>query len=206
MAKHERVALLINNLGGTSPLELGVVCHAAMTYCTDSLQLRVDRVVSGTLMTSIAMAGVSVTILRLGDHAEETLSAFDYEVNAPGWPRTVAEACCVAPELPLASSDGDRVEVYDLNTMNSTSLVTRNVLITVAKKLIMAAPKLSALDAISGDGDCGYTLASGFEVVLVRCGVSEEGQVCRNEPFVFEGYCVLSKIDPFVHPSSSHLG
>ncbi|XP_078729197.1 triokinase/FMN cyclase [Lampetra fluviatilis] len=81
----ERVALMVNNLGGTSHLELGVIAREAARQ----LGLRgvmVERSYVGTFMTALAMAGVSLTVMRL-DHKGIRLHCLDVDTNAPSWPR-----------------------------------------------------------------------------------------------------------------------
>ena len=50
----------------------------------DSVGLRVDRVVYGSLMTSLEMAGVSLTLLKLQPGWDKLI---DLHATAPGWPR-----------------------------------------------------------------------------------------------------------------------
>ena len=63
----QRVALLLNNLGGTSTLELQVVLADVLEELVDVRGLQVDRVYFGSMMTSLAMAGVSATLLHLDE-------------------------------------------------------------------------------------------------------------------------------------------
>ena len=80
---------MVNNLGGTSNLELGIVANAAIKYLSewegqcsvstfthpvaDRLKLKVVRVYMGALMTSLEMAGVSLTLLRVQADWKECL-------------------------------------------------------------------------------------------------------------------------------------
>ncbi|EDO48638.1 predicted protein, partial [Nematostella vectensis] len=61
----DHIALVINNLGGTSNLELNIVARAAIKYLVQSKGVSVDRVLMGSLMTSLEMAGVTLTLLQL---------------------------------------------------------------------------------------------------------------------------------------------
>lgn len=78
----ERVALLVNNLGSATALEMGVACRAAVRCLTDpgraggALVLR--RVWVGTFMTSLDMKGVSLSVMRLGAD-----SALEAALDAP---------------------------------------------------------------------------------------------------------------------------
>ena len=61
--------------------------HASMLVClsvlVDKMELRVERVVCGSLMTSLEMAGVSLTLLKL----------------QPGWDQYIG-MCCVCVQSP----------------------------------------------------------------------------------------------------------
>ncbi|XP_032823248.2 triokinase/FMN cyclase [Petromyzon marinus] len=85
LRRGEHVALMVNNLGGTSHLELGVIAREA----AEQLGVRgvvVERSYVGTFMTALAMAGVSLTVMRL-DHEGIRLHCLDADTNAPSWPR-----------------------------------------------------------------------------------------------------------------------
>ncbi|KAF0302638.1 Triokinase/FMN cyclase [Amphibalanus amphitrite] len=89
-----KVALLVNSLGGLSDVELRVVTAAAVT----ELRRRGAEVVrcrAGRLITSLAMSGVSLTVLNVCDPeledgtapvtAEQLLEWLDASASAPGW-------------------------------------------------------------------------------------------------------------------------
>ena len=91
------VALVVNNLGGTSNLELSIMANGAIRYlgeplhfhdvivldglsalCShlivvDKMQVKVTRVYMGSLMTSLEMAGISLTLLKLKQKWDEYL-------------------------------------------------------------------------------------------------------------------------------------
>ncbi|KAG2424502.1 hypothetical protein HYH02_015172 [Chlamydomonas schloesseri] len=111
-ASAPRLALLVNNLGGTPPLELSLVAGAALTAARADLGAVVDRVYVGPFMTSLDMAGMSLTLLSydmdpeaaLQEAAAEPgskedaasassssswahlLQLLDDPTSAPGWP------------------------------------------------------------------------------------------------------------------------
>ena len=76
------VALLVNNLGGTPDLEMGVFCHSLLAT---PLGRRAKYVLGpAKLMTALDMKGVSVSVLPLDDALEAALTA---DCDAPAWPR-----------------------------------------------------------------------------------------------------------------------
>jgi len=76
-----RVALLLNNLGGVTQLEMGVLTRALLSAAR-AHGLCVERLLAGAYMTSLDMRGFSVSVLELDD---ELLSLLDASTSAPGW-------------------------------------------------------------------------------------------------------------------------
>lgn len=70
----DRVALMINGLGGTPPSELYVLYRRAAQRCKDA-GLDIVRNYVGEYCTSLEMAGASLTLLRLDDQLEDLLAA-----------------------------------------------------------------------------------------------------------------------------------
>ncbi|MCX7676552.1 MAG: dihydroxyacetone kinase subunit DhaK, partial [Alteraurantiacibacter sp.] len=70
----DRVALMINGLGGTPPAELYVVYNKAAKLAAEA-GLTIARNYVGEYCTAIEMAGVSLTMLKLDDELEKLLAA-----------------------------------------------------------------------------------------------------------------------------------
>jgi len=70
----DRVALMINGLGGTPPSELYILYRRAATRCKEA-GLDIVRNYVGEYCTSLEMAGASLTLLRLDDELESLLAA-----------------------------------------------------------------------------------------------------------------------------------
>ncbi|TKS93019.1 Triokinase/FMN cyclase [Collichthys lucidus] len=68
----DSVVVCVNNLGALSCLEMAVVTRAAI-ICLESRGVEVARVMSGSFMTSLEMAGVSLTLMKAN---QETLRLF----------------------------------------------------------------------------------------------------------------------------------
>src|SRR5690606_28383142 len=99
-ATGEPVALLVNGLGATPPMELAVVARAALARLR-ALGLMVERAWCGNFMTAIEMPGVSLTVLSLGGGARDLL---DDDAKAPAWPGDgrigAARHVIAAPRMP----------------------------------------------------------------------------------------------------------
>ncbi|MEQ2232055.1 hypothetical protein ILYODFUR_007149 [Ilyodon furcidens] len=146
--------LCVNNLGALSCLEMAVVTRAAIT-CLESRGVVVARVMSGSFMTSLEMAGVSLTLMRANP---ETLRLFDAKTSAPAWPN-LSTACVSgrsyiteAPAMSMRPQD-------DKHSQGPLSPVMRKVLDRICSTLLEKQEELNSLDRAAGDGDCGNTHA-----------------------------------------------
>jgi len=142
-AKGNTVAI-VNNLGSTTPLEMSVLTHA-LTEAGMATHL----IGPAPLMTSLDMHGFSVSILNATPKEHEALAA---PVAMPAWPE-MAEA--VKPPV-VGLPDG----LTPIEPIPSKNDRTRGIVENVADLLISAEDRLNALDAKSGDGDTGSTLAT----------------------------------------------
>lgn len=138
-----RVALL-NNLGSTTPLEMAVLAHALA-------EAGIAQQVIGPapMMTSLDMHGFSVSVIEVSD---EELAALAAPVPMPAWPGMNRIVAVQVAHLP----DG----LTPIEPIPSVNARTRATLEHVADLLIAAENKLNELDAKSGDGDTGSTLAT----------------------------------------------
>ncbi|MEM9427076.1 MAG: dihydroxyacetone kinase subunit DhaK, partial [Pseudomonadota bacterium] len=135
---------LMNNLGSTTPLEMSVLCHALA-----EAGVVTHMIGPAPMMTSLDMHGFSVSVLPA---TEGDLAALAAPVPMPAWPG-LAEVAPVKVE-PLPDGLAPKAPVP------SADPVTRLILEQVADLLIAAEADLNALDAKSGDGDTGSTLAT----------------------------------------------
>lgn len=135
---------IVNNLGSTTPLEMSVLTHAL----TESGM--VDQIIGpAPLMTSLDMHGFSVSIMDATPAEHAALAA---QVPMPAWPG-MAE---VSAPLVVGLPDG----LTPIEPIPSKNEKTRDVIEKVADLLISAEAQLNELDAKSGDGDTGSTLAT----------------------------------------------
>ncbi len=143
MGKGTQVALL-NNLGSTTPLEMSVLAH-------ELAKSGIAQHVIGPapMMTSLDMHGFSVSLLPVDDGQMAALMA---PVALPGWPGVHAIGKARMTSLP----DG----LTPIEPIPSANAATRATIEHVADLLIAAEGALNELDAKSGDGDTGSTLAT----------------------------------------------
>jgi len=79
-ARGDEVLAFVNGMGGTPLMELYIV-YGALSRLLDSRGIRIARNLVGSYMTSLEMAGCSITLLRLDD---ELTVLWDAPVNTPG--------------------------------------------------------------------------------------------------------------------------
>uniref|UniRef100_A0A8C5BT84 Triokinase/FMN cyclase n=1 Tax=Gadus morhua TaxID=8049 RepID=A0A8C5BT84_GADMO len=158
------VVLCVNNLGALSCLEMAVVTRAALSTL-EARGVVVARVMSGSFMTSLEMAGVSLSLMRVDP---EVLRLFDAKTSAPAWPNL--SSVCVSsrqytvepPALPLATSS---LWVCLFCSPGPLSPVMRSALQRISSALLDRQEELNALDRASGDGDCGNTHAQAARAI-----------------------------------------
>jgi dihydroxyacetone kinase len=154
------VVLLVNNLGGTAVMELAIVARHAIALL-EGRGYRVERVYSGTFLSALEMAGVSLSILPVDD---ARLAQLDAPTDAFAWPNAATRPRCRTPAaVPLSSPPTERTR-QEPRTPRGRHL--EMALRACARVLIEAAPRLTELDQAVGDGDLGISLERGAQAVL----------------------------------------
>ncbi|NWX94439.1 TKFC cyclase, partial [Nothoprocta pentlandii] len=150
----DSVVLVVNNLGGLSYLELGIVAGAAVR-ALESRGVRVSRAMVGSFMTALEMAGVSLTLMLVD---EELLRLIDAKTTAVAWPNlAAAPATSQREEVPAPQEDVETVQPEPSTGPGGQR--ARLVLEHVCSALLRMEDKLNELDRAAGDGDCGHTHA-----------------------------------------------
>ncbi|NXC36512.1 TKFC cyclase, partial [Campylorhamphus procurvoides] len=154
------VVLLVNNLGGLSCLELGIVAGAAVRSL-ESRGIRIARALVGSFMTALEMAGVSLTLLVVD---EELLQLLDAKTTAMAWPNIpMGPATSRREEVP-APVDVPGNPLDEAGTGAGAAWV-EPVLERVCSTLLDLQDKLNQLDREAGDGDCGHTHARAAQAI-----------------------------------------
>jgi len=160
---------LINNLGGASVLEMSVLAHDLLGSAIGG---RITHAIGpAPLMTSLDMQGFSVSVFPA--EAGE-LALLKIPVPIAAWPGVSQ----VRPIAVAALPDG----LTPITPMPSNHETTRAFIVNCCKVLIAAEPSLNALDAKSGDGDTGSTLAGAARALisaLDRLPLSDHTQLLR---------------------------
>lgn len=168
MGNTPHVALL-NNLGGASELEMAILANELVkSGIGKHLKLIVGP---AAMMTSLDMRGFSVSVYPLGAEDEALLTA---PCAPSAWPGCKAIKPVRTVELP----DGLR----PIQPIPSEHRPTADFLTRCCRILIAAEADLNALDAKSGDGDTGSTLAGAAKALvgaLDRLPLADHTQLFR---------------------------
>ncbi len=164
----DHVALL-NNLGSTTPLEMSVLAEElARSAIGDRVKWMIGP---APLMTSLDMHGFSVSLLPVTQTEVAHLSA---PAAPPAWPPLATLAPVAIRPLP----DG----LAPILPVPSPHPARRALLDRCCQALIACETDLNALDAKSGDGDTGSTLAGAaraLQSALDRLPLADPTQLYR---------------------------
>ena len=160
-ASGERVALLVNGLGATTPMELAVVARAAMNGLRER-GLRIERAWCGTLLSALNMPGCSISVMRVDDARLALLDAPTKVATWPGAGRVnIDGATGIASS---AESDAASNEVSAKHAAQRSPL--QLAFDAAARALIDEEVRLTDLDSKAGDGDLGSSMKRAGEAVL----------------------------------------
>ncbi|VIO97614.1 DAK1 domain containing protein [Brugia malayi] len=192
LQKGEKLVVLLNNLGGTSQIELNILSGEICSWLYKR-NYRLQRFYSENVMTSLNGHGISITILRLV--SDDWLRYLDAVTDAPAWRMTH-----LPPKLSSNANEiRSTVTKQGIDKYVGATLSRENAKLVEAaiKKACIAiheaADLLNALDGSAGDGDCGNTLKIGANKILkcldeekLRCDMpqslfNEISQIFENE-------------------------
>ncbi len=172
------VALLVNGLGGTPPMELAIVGRHALAVLR-GWGLTVERAWRGNFLTALEMPGCSLSVMVLD---ADRLARLDAAASAPAWAggghipdarRVVgapmvetAEPEAMTGAVPGFKAGGEEAGVGAVRRdMASVDPRVRDMAHAVAMALDAAEAELTALDSIAGDGDLGISLMRGAAAI-----------------------------------------
>ncbi len=201
LKKDEEVVLLINGFGG-SPLQELYILNNSVNKALEADGIRIHRTIVGNFMTSIDMAGASITVLRVD---EELKKLVDYPVNTPAltWGgamneqaeaaveamQAIAKALNITPTAaaPAKKAAKKAVEEEDANavyevegtpaigeTINTAAFV--KIVEKMADVIIENEVPFCEADKM-GDGDFGMSIAKGFKQLKADWATRKKGDI-----------------------------
>ncbi|HFJ9421653.1 TPA: dihydroxyacetone kinase subunit DhaL [Bacillus paranthracis] len=162
----EEIALLVNGFGGT-PLQELYLFNNAVTRELAARNIKINRVFVGNYMTSIDMAGMSLTVMKLDDELKTLLSK---ECNTPAFK---VDGPVESVEYVNVLEETEEKEVsFELETAEEHAVIKEDVI--TLNNMIYLVDKMSdiiiknevpfcELDTHAGDGDFGMSVAKGFK-------------------------------------------
>ncbi|XP_023000877.1 putative 3,4-dihydroxy-2-butanone kinase isoform X1 [Cucurbita maxima] len=184
ITRGNRVVLMVNGLGATPMMELMIATGKAVPKLQLEHGLAVDRVYTGSFMTSLDMAGFSITIMK-SDQA--VLQRLDAATKAPCWPigadgsHPPAKIPVPIPPPALATKNGETFG--GPLQLNQQGLILEAAIEAAAKAVINLKDALNEWDSKVGDGDCGSTMFRGATAVLedIKCYPLNDAAETVNE-------------------------
>lgn len=140
-----RYAMIFNNMGSVSPIEMSLLVNA---FNKTKMAAKIDYMVGpAALMSSINMSGFSVSVLLLTEEIERALLA---QAEPVAWQLQPFKkpASINSPKLPATIP-------YEASENNEV----QRCLEEVAQLLVSIEKEVNRLDAKVGDGDAGSTFA-----------------------------------------------
>ncbi len=197
----EDVVLLINGFGGT-PLQELYILNNSVTNALKADGINIHRTIVGNFMTSIDMAGASISVLRVDS---ELKALIDYPVNTPAltWGgamndqaaaaleaiKAIGKALGYAPvevapkaaKKAVASDADDANAVYEVegspvvgDTINTAAFV--QIVDKMADVIIENEVPFCEADKM-GDGDFGMSIAKGFRQLKADWATRKKGDI-----------------------------
>ncbi|MGE7940713.1 dihydroxyacetone kinase subunit DhaK [Lysinibacillus xylanilyticus] len=162
----DEIAVLINGFGGT-PLQELYLFNNAVTRELSKRNIRINRTFVGNYMTSIDMAGISLTVMKLDDELKALLSK---ECNTPAFK---VDGPVESVEYVDINDHVEEKQVFFETETEEEHAIIKNEVITL-NNLIYLVDKMSEiiiknevpfceLDTHAGDGDFGMSVAKGFK-------------------------------------------
>lgn len=197
----EEVVLLINGFGGT-PLQELYILNNSVTKALAKDGVKIHKTIVGNFMTSIDMAGASISVLRVDS---ELKALVDYPVNTPAltWGAAMSEQAQAALEAvqaigralgyapapqeshvatkKAAAKEAEEVAVYEVEgspvvteTINTAAFV--QIVEKMADVIIENEVPFCEADKM-GDGDFGMSIAKGFKQLKADWATRKKGDI-----------------------------
>jgi dihydroxyacetone kinase len=165
LSKGGEAALMVNGFGATPLMELYIFAYCAMKEL-DAAGVKTYRIFAGNYMSSLEMAGASLTLLKLDDELKALLDApcdapafiLSGPVSPPQLLPAFAEQSSAASSYKLESEPAwGSIGVEGLSLQNIIYLIDK-----MSEVIIENEVPFCELDAHGGDGDFGMSIAKGF--------------------------------------------
>ncbi|KAK6462017.1 Dak1 domain-containing protein [Scheffersomyces coipomensis] len=179
-ATQDKFVLLINNLGGVPIIEEKNILYTTLETLKVKYNIIPIRVYTGNFVASFNAQIFTITLFNVSTAATKTFTTdkiFDFldeHTNAVCWPNTTFKGkSFIKNDRIINHFEGYDDDVH--NTLKDSSqdlkmdpVLLENIVRTAAERVIKKEPDLTEWDTKMGDGDCGYGLKAGAELVLKK--------------------------------------
>jgi dihydroxyacetone kinase len=193
------VAVLINNLGSVTNLEMGILTNEVICQLEEAPHnLNIRRIYVSPFMTSLEMAGFSISILKInGNNGDELLSCLESPSETLGWSasgglvsRNITEMRSKKKQIddPLEKSSGVNISAKRNRGPNLSAFgaaITMKSVEFACEALISCENQLNTMDSGSGDSDCGSTLRRGAEKLMEAIANNSANNVYNHLAVLF---------------------
>ena len=163
--KEARLAVLVNNLGGVSSLEMAILTKELVH---SEMKEQIDYLIGpAPLVTALDMKGFSLSAIALN---ETFIKALQADVETAGW-HPMVKLHAMPMQKHSVIREGTQAKPSENDTVKT--LVGR-----ITKTLIEQEKVLNALDAKVGDGDTGSTFAQGARDIAQ---LNDDGKLPLND-------------------------
>lgn len=199
LEKDCQVTLLVNGFGAT-PLQELYLLNNAVSRVISQKNIKVYRTFVGNYMTSIDMAGASVSLMKMNNQLKELL---DCESDAPAF-KVSGPVESIAYVNMKDNSEENREVHYEMDTedkwaeINEEQISLENIIYITDKMsecIIKNEVPFCELDSHAGDGDFGMSVAKGFKQLkrewqeIVEHNAATIGQFLDACSMVIMEYC-----------------
>ncbi len=198
-ASSDAVTVLINGFGATPLMELYLLNNAVQSVLAKK-GIHCYRSFVGNYMTSIDMAGASVSLLKMDPELEALL---DYPSDAPAF--TVKGAVEKVEFVDILADSAETMEAsFTVETSAAHSKIAQDrlsfdnmvyLLDVMSQTIIEKEQYFCELDSHAGDGDFGMSIAKGFRQLkrhwseIVPASGSNIGALLKACARIFMEYC-----------------
>ncbi|KAF2589735.1 hypothetical protein F2Q70_00038198 [Brassica cretica] len=160
------VVLMVNGLGGTPLMELMIAAGKAVPKLQLEFGLAVDRVYTGSFMSSLDMAGFSISIMKAD---QSILERLDAPTKAPSWPVGTdgnRPPSKIPVPLPPFQQNKNEESLGRPQELSQQGRILEAAIEAAATVVISLKDSLNEWDGKVGDGDCGSTMCRGATAIL----------------------------------------
>uniref|UniRef100_A0A7E4VD55 Triokinase/FMN cyclase n=1 Tax=Panagrellus redivivus TaxID=6233 RepID=A0A7E4VD55_PANRE len=162
LTKDDDYIVLLNNLGATSQIELGILEGETLKWLAENGFKNIKKFAVGTVMTSIDAHGISLTIVKVQDKA--WVDAFDHHSSVSSHLQISTPVLNLDRLNFQKEADESDVQTLGKSIPKETAKSFEAAIKAAADAIEKKEDLLNKLDGC-GDGDCGTTLKTAAKAV-----------------------------------------